>query len=301
MSEKARELVERMAAAGEWPEPELFEQIAAEGEEAVEPLLEVVRRPAEGWPAEAPLYHAICLLAMIRSPKAVPDLVGLFLRYDNENLEPLPQALEGTGRAAVEPLLEVMRKEDLRWYPRAVASTAAAAASEGDPALRGRVLATLREVLADSLAHLDDLTSDQAELVSFVMGDLAEMADPKARDLVNAALEAGFTDIYDREYIEEVYRRGGLPPLKKTDQLKFLRESHEAHQRREREMAEAAARPRPAPPPALPPRAQETPSVAEPRRPSPFLRDERKVGRNDPCWCGSGKKYKKCHMRKDQK
>jgi preprotein translocase subunit SecA len=23
--------------------------------------------------------------------------------------------------------------------------------------------------------------------------------------------------------------------------------------------------------------------------------DEEKVGRNDPCWCGSGKKYKKCH------
>ncbi len=25
----------------------------------------------------------------------------------------------------------------------------------------------------------------------------------------------------------------------------------------------------------------------------------RKVGRNDPCWCGSGKKYKSCHMRED--
>jgi preprotein translocase subunit SecA len=24
-------------------------------------------------------------------------------------------------------------------------------------------------------------------------------------------------------------------------------------------------------------------------------RDEPKVGRNDPCPCGSGKKYKKCH------
>ena len=24
-------------------------------------------------------------------------------------------------------------------------------------------------------------------------------------------------------------------------------------------------------------------------------RDEPKTGRNDPCWCGSGKKYKKCH------
>jgi preprotein translocase subunit SecA len=24
------------------------------------------------------------------------------------------------------------------------------------------------------------------------------------------------------------------------------------------------------------------------------------LGRNDPCWCGSGKKYKVCHMRSDQ-
>jgi preprotein translocase subunit SecA len=23
--------------------------------------------------------------------------------------------------------------------------------------------------------------------------------------------------------------------------------------------------------------------------------DKKKLGRNDPCWCGSGKKYKKCH------
>jgi hypothetical protein len=27
----------------------------------------------------------------------------------------------------------------------------------------------------------------------------------------------------------------------------------------------------------------------------PVRRDEPKVGRNDPCPCGSGKKYKKCH------
>jgi hypothetical protein len=25
------------------------------------------------------------------------------------------------------------------------------------------------------------------------------------------------------------------------------------------------------------------------------------LGRNDPCWCGSGKKYKKCHLAKDQR
>jgi len=24
-------------------------------------------------------------------------------------------------------------------------------------------------------------------------------------------------------------------------------------------------------------------------------------GRNDPCWCGSGKKYKKCHLVEEEK
>ena len=26
----------------------------------------------------------------------------------------------------------------------------------------------------------------------------------------------------------------------------------------------------------------------------------KKLGRNDPCWCGSGKKYKKCHLDADR-
>jgi len=30
--------------------------------------------------------------------------------------------------------------------------------------------------------------------------------------------------------------------------------------------------------------------------PRPIVKSEREnVGRNDPCWCGSGKKFKKCH------
>jgi len=33
------------------------------------------------------------------------------------------------------------------------------------------------------------------------------------------------------------------------------------------------------------------PQPVETRR----VADEEKIGRNDPCWCGSGKKFKKCH------
>ena len=31
-----------------------------------------------------------------------------------------------------------------------------------------------------------------------------------------------------------------------------------------------------------------------------YVRSEPKIGRNDPCWCGSGKKYKKCHLDGDE-
>ena len=34
-----------------------------------------------------------------------------------------------------------------------------------------------------------------------------------------------------------------------------------------------------------------------PAREAPFVHGAPKLGRNDPCSCGSGKKYKKCHGR----
>ncbi len=38
-------------------------------------------------------------------------------------------------------------------------------------------------------------------------------------------------------------------------------------------------------------------TTAEPEKTltKPFIRDQKKIGRNEPCPCGSGKKYKKCH------
>ncbi len=35
-------------------------------------------------------------------------------------------------------------------------------------------------------------------------------------------------------------------------------------------------------------------------QPQPARSAKGALGRNDPCWCGSGKKYKQCHMRADQ-
>jgi hypothetical protein len=63
-----------------------------------------------------------------------------------------------------------------------------------------------------------------------------------------------------------------------------------------REFFEAPAKP--APPPEASP-ARERDDFLE-RKPAPFLRTEQRVGRNEPCPCGSGKKFKKCCMGKNR-
>jgi preprotein translocase subunit SecA len=42
---------------------------------------------------------------------------------------------------------------------------------------------------------------------------------------------------------------------------------------------------------------QQAPVSADDDKEAPFRRFGAKVGRNDPCPCGSGKKYKQCHGR----
>ncbi|MCC6359761.1 MAG: SEC-C domain-containing protein [Phycisphaerales bacterium] len=43
------------------------------------------------------------------------------------------------------------------------------------------------------------------------------------------------------------------------------------------------------------PAAQQAARQSEPPPAAPVKREHPKVGRNDPCPCGSGKKYKQCH------
>ena len=58
-----------------------------------------------------------------------------------------------------------------------------------------------------------------------------------------------------------------------------------------------------APSPAAPPAQTAGPQAGQPQQSAPaaapapktFIREQRKIGRNEPCPCGSGKKYKQCH------
>ncbi|HEU0224541.1 MAG TPA: preprotein translocase subunit SecA [Steroidobacteraceae bacterium] len=55
------------------------------------------------------------------------------------------------------------------------------------------------------------------------------------------------------------------------------------------------AAPAPTPGPAAAPGRTAVPPAPPPPESAPFVRGERKIGRNEPCPCGSGRKYKHCH------
>jgi preprotein translocase subunit SecA len=75
----------------------------------------------------------------------------------------------------------------------------------------------------------------------------------------------------------------------------------------QQQVRQAPAAPSPAPAPKVQTNKEGMPNLAErvsmqrpahmPQAPRPVqpVRVEKKVGRNDPCPCGSGKKYKSCH------
>ena len=291
-STTARALVEEMVAAAEWPKPQLLEDILAQGEPAIDPLLEVVRRDVHGWPDEAPVCFAIDLLGSLGAVRAIPDLVGLFRRYDNETLQSASATLGLFGAPAVDAALEVVRDNSLDWYQRAEASTAAILAAGENPELRGRVAAALRDILAADVARAAELTDDEKEWAASVVSDLTHLADPQARDLIQSAFDADALapGMIDREDVDYFYSHG-QEEMTRPKPRAWLEEYKELYD--EETEGRAALRDRP---PAIP----DPDEFYDEPRPEPIENVGPRVGRNDPCWCGSGKKYKNCHLQSDR-
>ncbi len=284
MTEMTRTLIEQMIAAEGWPDPRVLQDILEQGDAAVAPLLEVVGREIYKESDMDVLCHACLLLGNIGATSAIPVLIELFYRYDSDLLEDVVRALIMLGTEVVEPALAAARDGSLAWYPRAMASNAAIEAARSDPALQKHVATTLRDLLADYVAQADALEDNEVSMVTSLVMDLAELADPEARDLIDAAFKAGIVTqiMIDPQEVNRLYRKGG--ETFRSDPhvwMKRYRRRYRERLSRERRRRREAQRP-------------------QPRAVRAGQKQQPKLGRNDPCWCGSGKKYKHCHQRQDQ-
>lgn len=290
VTETARARVQKLLSDWDWPDPAVLEDILALGDEAL-PALDELLTPerlalARGDEREdSVVYFAMELLSALGAPEGVPVFLRAYRQANDDMAEAMQDACQRLGTGAIDGLLSVVADEALSYYPRIQASEGALNLAAEDPALRARVAEGLRSLLA---AHLEreapEDDEDETLLLSFLAGNLSEMADPASLPLLKAAFDSGRIDpdiiTYDsvvKDY-EECRKRLSSTPLPFLDEYRQRCRKHFEDEEKRKRLA--VFKPEPA----------SQPIVLGP-----------KLGRNDPCWCGSGRKYKKCHLAQDEK
>lgn len=247
-------------------------------------------------------FHAAAILGLIPNEQAGLLLVELMRRMGVEDYENSMQdwlsgywpALFGNKPDSVLPALRALgENRDLDWYMRAnaVETVIVAASRQGGEALE-QALARLAIIAQNEDEDWEFRLSAASLLLHFPREQYRQLLEELAKE--QGGILAHFTtqevqQAYSGKYPSHQWERFTDPwefyePEAIAKRQKRWREEDERE--RQRSLNKIANKPAK---PYVPPVRQET-----------FIRPEPKIGRNDPCPCGSGKKYKQCCLKKEQ-
>ena len=261
--------------------------------------------PGDGW---APAWAAL-LLGEIRATAAIPLLIDAMLdsALGDSLGDACAEALARMGPAAVEPALEAHGAAADEFARMRLAGVLAGAGVRDE---------RIWEVLVAMFEREDRLAPVY----------LATYGDPRAIPAISTAFDATEVDPDDRrsganlqivEFVSAIERLGGtLSPAQrdKSDRVRARQESllrgrredhghapgetcdfcghdlddeHDEHDEGAEETPDDAS-------------GEPGPQDAVEEGPIPPAQRAPRPGRNDPCRCGSGRKYKKCHLAEDE-
>lgn len=298
-------------------DPEILDGIRAHGAAAVDPLINLIQEVmAANWAVidneEAPWnyahVHAVGLLSQLPlTPPVVSLLFDLDEQYDDDEWysEEIIGEIWHAGEVTVEPCLAALRDRSRSEYGRNGVADLLEKVAEEYPDLRDRIADGLVEIMS-SVTREDEDWDDWATN-AFMLGALGATRAERYIPFVHQMFEQDRVDvmILGLDWVLDSIQ--GIDPMERhkeefDEDTKFdLREMlqraatmSEAMKARKSpgEYPHPEIKPWPElpPPPPAAPLSRQWETVVNPKRP----------GRNDPCWCGSGKKYKKCHMHEDQ-
>ncbi|HEY8460077.1 MAG TPA: SEC-C metal-binding domain-containing protein [Blastocatellia bacterium] len=278
-------------------------ELIARGEDAARRLREILANEDYWYEGQGGDYwivvHAINILGAMRDEQALPLLIEMiphaYFSNHDAAVQVLPAALGNYGAAAVEPLMKFISEYRGAYrdnpdfaHARDTASAALTRIALKDESVNPRVTDFIMGLFTDP-------QEDDSIFLSFSAGHpvALDRGPGKERSLkaVRAAYDRGMIsqEINGsfKEFTQMVKERHpGLFNDLKSDLYDFY--SPREISRRQKQRAEWR---------------EEDPYQPEARPPVPanYLMSEggnlqrtEKIGRNDPCPCGSGKKYKKC-------
>jgi hypothetical protein len=273
LSERFDEPVARLFDSGEELPKAAREAVLDGGSVVVDDLIDILEdrglwdedAPGQGW---API-HAAELLGEIGDERALPALYGVLRIIDPDAVldDAIEEAILQFGEAAIKP----GRAELKSWNDVFLID------------------------LAHLFARLDVRKKSVLQVIlKFFLKDpehgaplLAEYGDPAGRDAIDVVLQryvVAASDDPDQAKIivalADAYE--DLGGKLSGDAKKTVKTIRKKKQRVEDIIARA--------------KSGDDPSIGE----DTYVRD-RDLGRNDPCWCGSGQKYKRCHWAEDNR
>ncbi len=214
--------------------------------------------------------HAWRALGQLRAEAAIEPLIEILYRIDMYGDdwvdEELPKVLGMIGLAALSALSKYVVSDTHGLWARLAAACAILKIAERHPEGRDECVAALRATLARYRAN-------EPKLNGFIVLYLIGLDAVEVAPLMERAFNAGAVDPFTVGDWEDVQVKLGLiearnAPKPTSDLYSDMVSSSSA------ESADSL--------------------------PDQTRRRVREIGRNDPCWCGSGKKYKHCHLREDQ-
>jgi hypothetical protein len=243
------------------------------GHTAVQPLVEILRdeklalkkAPGGGY---API-HAAQLLGELRAEEAIEPMLHVLADTDPLNIlhDQVIRSMLKIGPTVMEPALRVA----VNAAPDLQDSLASILARIGlrDERILGMLLGQLRRNpdWAGNLAHYGDPCAVPRLLDALDQYEIVEDENPFSN---HALVEL-------REAIEEL---GGSLTAEQQQKCRHGMRQAEVFRRTLAALAEAK---------------RHDSQMAEP------IHRHGQLGQNDPCWCGSGKKYKKCHLDADKR
>ncbi len=242
--------------------------------------------------------HAAMILGQISSEQAGLLLVELMRRMSLEEDDDLQDWLAGYWPAffqnkpeTVLPSLRALCEDKgMDWYIRATAIEAVIkfVAKQGTEALE-QALAWLAGIVADESDYWELRLSAGNTLLGYPRAEYRPLLENMADR------QSGWGKHFGRDDIQQAYSETAIGPERFTNPWKFyepeaimqrqIRWREEDEKEKQRILNDVADYPN------------------NPYGPyydsEPYIRPEPKIGRNDPCPCGSGKKSKKCCLAKE--
>jgi len=279
----------------------VIDECARRGD-AIVPHLELVLENHR-WDGEASfgewwrLLHAVMILGLIPTEAAGLLLVQYMRRMSEQGDDALQDWLAshwpdlfGNKPASLMSALRALSEDrDLYWYIRACARDALVAMAQR----------TDSATLDDTLTHLAAAARDETEDWDYRLltaNTLLDFPRPQYRELLEtlAKQQPKIGAVFHQDDVEKSYAEAKDKPnhgrhYKKpwafyeaqaiaARQERWAREDQEEREREAAWQREGAT----------------FEDIID-----PYVRPEPKIGRNDPCPCGSGKKYKKCCLNRD--